>query len=306
MPSTPILHHYDLSPHSEKVRLAFGLKDVAWRSVETPIWPPKPDLMPLTAGFRRAPVLQIGADIYCDTQLILDEVDRRYPLPSLYPSGQRGLVSALSYWADTTMFMQAATLTTSIIGDNIPPEFVSDRIAFMGHDFSKAASVKALPRNRQRVQAQINIIADMLKDERPFLLGQQISAADLHAYHPLWFTAKNGGADAQAWLTLAPLKPWMDRVAALGYGHRTDITAEAALAEAKAGAPEPVSGVDANDPSGLTAGQSVRIETDEAGDPIAGTLVAANPREIVIRSQNERAGTVHVHFPRFGYSAIAE
>ena len=306
MPATPILHHYDLSPHSEKARLAFGLKDVAWRSVETPIWPPKPDLIPLTAGFRRAPVLQIGADVYCDTQLILDEIDRRFPSPSLYPNGQRGLVSALSYWADTTMFMQAATLTTSIIGDGIPQEFIKDRIAFMNHDFSKAASVKALPANRQRVQAQINIIADMLKDGRPFLLGPQVSAADLHAYHPLWFTAKNGGADVQALLTFGPLKAWMERVAALGYGHRTNITADAALAEAKASAPDPTSGVDANDPSGLKAGQSVRIVTDEAGDPITGILAGANSREIVIRSQNERAGTVHVHFPRFGYSVLVE
>jgi len=306
MPSSPILHHYDLSPHSEKARLAFGLKSVAWRSVETPIWPPRPDLMPLTAGFRRAPVLQIGADIYCDTQAILDEIDRRYPSPSLYPEGQRGLISALSFWADTTMFMQAATLTTSIIGDGIPQEFIRDRIAFMNHDFSKAASIKALPLNRQRVQAQINIIADMLKDGRPFLLGSQVSAADLHAYHPLWFTAKNGGADARALLNFGALTKWMDRIAALGHGSRTNIPADAAHAEARASTPEPVAGVDANDPSGLKAGQSVRIVTDEAGDPIAGILVGANPREIVIRSQNERVGTIHVHFPRFGYSAIAE
>src|SRR5689334_19212590 len=32
---------------------------------------PRPELMPMTGGYRRTPVLQIGADIYCDTQLIL-------------------------------------------------------------------------------------------------------------------------------------------------------------------------------------------------------------------------------------------
>ena len=42
-----ILHHYDASPFSEKVRLLLGLKDLSWRSVLTPNMMPKPDLTPL-------------------------------------------------------------------------------------------------------------------------------------------------------------------------------------------------------------------------------------------------------------------
>ena len=121
-----ILHHCDLAPFSEKARLAFGAKGLAWHAVEILIWPPKPDLMPLTAGYRRAPVLQIGADIHCDTLFILSEIDRRHPEPSLYPVNQTSLVSVLSCWADTTMFIQAATLTTSITGVGIPEEFIQD------------------------------------------------------------------------------------------------------------------------------------------------------------------------------------
>jgi glutathione S-transferase len=95
-----ILHHYDFSPYSEKVRLALGYKHLAWHSVETPMMAPKPDLVPLTAGYRRAPVLQIGADIYCDSLLILREIDGRHPEPTLYPNRQRGLVQAFSAWWD--------------------------------------------------------------------------------------------------------------------------------------------------------------------------------------------------------------
>ncbi len=176
-----ILHHYDLSPFGEKVRLALGYKNLDWKSVEIPIWPPKPDLMPLTAGYRRAPVLQIGADVYCDTLLILRELDRRCPDPTLYPDDQKGLASILSVWADAALFMPAATLTTSIIGDAIPKAFIEDRIAFMKHDFSKAASARDLGLNRQRVQAAMTFIVDLLKDGRPFLLGRNLSAADLSA-----------------------------------------------------------------------------------------------------------------------------
>ncbi len=80
-----ILHHYPMSPYSEKIRLAFGLKKLAWRSVQISPVTPRPELTPMTGGYRRTPVLQVGADIYCDTQLILRTLERLHPEPSLFP-----------------------------------------------------------------------------------------------------------------------------------------------------------------------------------------------------------------------------
>ena len=100
-----ILHHYDTSPFSEKVRLMFGIKGLAWRSVIQPVIMPKPDLIPLTGGYRRIPVLQIGADVYCDTQVILAEIERRYPDPPVV----RGADWAVNLWADR-MWFQALSL----------------------------------------------------------------------------------------------------------------------------------------------------------------------------------------------------
>ncbi len=301
-----ILHHYDLSPFSEKVRLAMGYKGLSWHSVEVPIWPPKPDLMPLTAGYRRAPVLQVGADVYCDTLLILRELDRRHPEPTLYPDEQTGLSEALSQWVDEACFMPAAALTTSIIGDTLPAAFLADRIAFMGHDFSRDASLRDQPTNRQRMHAAMSVLADLLHDGRAFLLGRNLSAADLSAYHTLWFARKNGGAAAEAMLPLGPLLTWMDRVAAVGHGERRAMAPEAALAIARSAAPEPLStGVAPDDPSGLSAGAAVLVQTQQASDPIRGTLMAATLDRITIRHDDERVGTVNVHFPRLGYRLVA-
>ena len=72
-----ILHHYDTSPYAEKVRTGLGLKGLAWASVELPQIMPKPNLTALTGGYRKTPVLQFGADIYCDSQLIM-----RWPISS--------------------------------------------------------------------------------------------------------------------------------------------------------------------------------------------------------------------------------
>ena len=58
-----ILHHYPNSPFAEKVRVTLGIKQLAWKSVIIPNMMPKPDLMPLTGGYRKTPVLQVGADV---------------------------------------------------------------------------------------------------------------------------------------------------------------------------------------------------------------------------------------------------
>ena len=55
-----ILHHYETSPYSEKVRLGFGLKGLAWASVEIPVIMPKPNLTALTGGYRKTPVCRLA------------------------------------------------------------------------------------------------------------------------------------------------------------------------------------------------------------------------------------------------------
>ena len=84
-----ILHHYEMSPYAEKIRLALGLKGLPWRSVLAPMVMPKPDLVELTGGYRRVPVLQIGADVYCDTHVIARVLDRVKPAPPLAPPASR-------------------------------------------------------------------------------------------------------------------------------------------------------------------------------------------------------------------------
>ena len=83
MTESIILHHYDNSPYAEKIRLMFGFTNMSWSSLLSPAWPPRPNLDPLTGGYRRIPVAQIGADIFCDTALIAQEVARLVAAPLL-------------------------------------------------------------------------------------------------------------------------------------------------------------------------------------------------------------------------------
>ena len=106
MPHPIVLHHFDRSPFSEKIRVVFGFKGLSWRSVRIPPIMPKPDLMPLTGGYRRTPVMQIGADVFCDTQIIIREIERRFPSPTLFPPGAAGAPWALSSWTDRAFFQK--------------------------------------------------------------------------------------------------------------------------------------------------------------------------------------------------------
>ena len=54
-----ILHHFDQSPFSEKIRVILGFKRLAWKSVRISRIMPRPDLMPLTGGYRRTPTMPI-------------------------------------------------------------------------------------------------------------------------------------------------------------------------------------------------------------------------------------------------------
>ena len=61
-------------------------------------------------GYRRTPVMQIGADVFCDTQIIIREIERRFPSPTLFPPGAAGAPWALGSWTDRAFFQNAVSL----------------------------------------------------------------------------------------------------------------------------------------------------------------------------------------------------
>ena len=164
-----ILHHFATSPFSEKVRIAFGIKQLTWKSVQIPSIMPKPDLMPLTGGYRRTPVLQIGADIYCDTQLIMLELEKRAPQPPLLPPGQAGEARAITMWVDRNIFWSAVGVVMGAIGDKLPEAFIKDRSDFSGRSFDAAQA-----QGRRALCGRADLCPDgrwprtMLADGRPY------------------------------------------------------------------------------------------------------------------------------------------
>ena len=305
-----ILHHYPFSSFSEKVRTALGVKGLAWHSVEIAGLPPRPLLSPLTGGYRRAPVLQIGADIYCDTQIILPALERLHPAPSLYPAGSEGVAEGLGFAWERQMWLPTIGVLVHFIGEHIPPEFLKDRKeGYLMVDISKEAMAPQFEDQVQFVRGQLGWLAQALQ-ARPYLFGAAPSAADLACWQTLYLLRKNCPPEVDALLGLAPASPvvaWYDRIAAIGHGRPSEMTAEQALEVARAAQPAPVTHLQADgDPGGLRSGGPVTVTPDDnARVPVRGTLVAAGAQEIVIHRQDAQAGDLHIHFPRVGFGVQA-
>ena len=296
-----ILHHYDRSPFTEKVRLVFGLKNVNWRAVDIPVFMPKPELIPLTGGYRRTPVMQIGADVFCDTRLILREIDRRFPTPPLYRPGGSGLIAA---WADSTLFVNAVGVVFGTFADQMPKEFKEDRVKTSNGLFDADRLRTEQPAQRAQFRAHMRAIESELSDDRAYLGGDAPGIADFAVYHCVWFVSVR--VKELDFLASCPmLRAWRDRMAGFGQGTRTSLSPTDALAIARQSAPMPVAPSLCDDLSGCALGEEVAVAANDYGrDPVRGVLLSIDDDEIIVARHDPALGDVNVHFPRIGFDVM--
>ena len=305
-----ILHNYPQSPVAEKVRVAFGIKGLPWRSVEIPRIPPKSKLVALTGGYRRTPVMQIGADIYCDSQCILGELERRHPSPSFFPAGQGGLMWCLSRWTDGALFDLAVKIVLGAAGDALPPDFAEDRgRLYLGPDW--AAGLKAananLPHLAAQMRAPLHWMNGQLADGRKFLLCDDPAAIDAQMYHVTWFLRGRWDRGPGLLSEFPEVERWEASVAAFGHGTMSDMAPEDAIARAAGCEPRAAKAHDPNDPQGLEPGMSVIVSPDVDGgeQPVEGVIVSSDCETIAVTRTDPEIGTLCVHFPRAGYRVEA-
>jgi glutathione S-transferase len=305
-----ILHNYASSPFSEKIRLILGYKKLPWKSVHVPPILPKPDVVALTGGYRRTPVLQVGADLYCDTALICDVLEHVRPDPTLYPPHLKGVCRIFAQWADSTLFWAA-------MGYNLQPRGAAHVFAKAPPEAAKAFAEdrKAMTTNMVRLRpgdatsayrSYLRRIANMA-DEHDFLFGVDPCVADFSAYHGIWYTRTQVPPLADILNATPSVNEWANRMEAIGHGAASKLTSADAIAIAKAAEPAAAGAnllVDSafQDDHAIPLGSRVTIAPESFGnEPTEGELIAATRTHYSLRREDARAGVVHVHFPRLGY-----
>ena len=299
-----ILHHYPQSPVAHKVRMALGIAGASWQSVEIPRLPPKPLLVPLTAGYRRTPVLQIGADIYCDSQNIALAIDQSNPPHSLFPDYTYGMAMMISNWAETTLFDLSVRLVLTHALGKVPEDFIRDRGSlYFEPNWTEASLRAALPSVMHELRASLGFVeAHLAATDGTYLNGQKPCYGDAALGYICWFLRgrwDGGGTLLANYPALSALDAALDR---LGDGQPQDMDAEAALAIATAAMPQSPIGV-IDGASSLAIGQTVMIRPKgETADPdVVGTLRYCDGMRISIDHRHEQVGHVAVHFPVVGY-----
>ena len=296
-----ILHHYELSPFSEKIRLMFGYAGLPWQSLVSPEMPPRPNLDPLTGGYRRIPVAQIGADLFCDTRIISEEVATLSGKPELAAlqtdaDTQAYLANLESkvFWACVISMPIGATLKQLVrhIGVWQTLRFLKDRAGI-----GKKAHLDTLSPQQGRQQFQQHLEEMEQRLQSDFLFGSTPSIVDFAAYHTLWF--KRVALDLPMPRALPRVESWFQRCTAFGHGDRQEITQVQAFAAARENTPRIIADSFTAQPG---IGSSVTIApTDYALDAVTGTLVGCSPTRYIIARETSTFGTVHVHFPRLGF-----
>jgi glutathione S-transferase len=301
-----ILHHYPVSPFAEKIRAILGYKQLAWRSVDIPMILPKPDVVALTGGYRRTPLLQIGADVYCDTALIARVLERVAPAPSIYPEGDTLAVQAAAHFADSVFFniaipigFQPGGMLKVFLPDATPEflkKFAEDRAAMRQGGTVRRGPLEECKANFAHIAARIEA-----QLRGPFLFGAQPTAADFSLYQVLW----------SVWtppLARPALDPFpntvafIKRMADFGHGRPASLSSEDALRVSRESKAIPIKGPQAIETGGLKLGEMAEVmPVDSAFNPVRGELLQCSADEIALRRTDPRAGTVVVHFPRFGY-----
>jgi glutathione S-transferase len=273
--------------------------------VRAPAVLPKPELVALTGGYRKVPVLQVGNHVYCDTALIARVIEERCPSPTLY---QPPMAAALATWADDQLFNAALpyVLRPSRLDDMLRwftqdelTRFADDR-RDMGKDSTRPATS-----GKQR-RAHFSVFLTWLEstlEHSKYLTGESLSIADFAAYHTLWVLAHS---TPEALAGHQRVREFVAALEALPDPLISSLSPEEALVVSKHSAIdwEPASVF--SDATGLTVGQTVVARAADVGrDPVQGTLVWAAADEVVLRREDPRAGVVYVHFPRLGYDIAA-
>ena len=302
-----ILHQYASSPFSEKVRCLLGYKQQNHSLVEIPIIMPKPDLISLTGGYRKTPVLQSGSDIYCDTAIICKFLDQLSPDNTLFPHNQEASLTAATHWTDTFFFKIAVAIAfqpKALAGLELfqDPEatraFTADRAELTKGSAELAMNLEtAIPywvMQMKNLEAQLS--------EKPFLGGDQPNILDFSTYHCCWFVYGNDALRDD--LTAYPsLYSWMRNMSSFNMESADFISGEQAIEIAKNSPKDRMAESFEFLPSEtFSRGDLVQVMPIDYGfQPTEGQLMSATAEEIIIKRTDNRAGELLVHFPRLGF-----
>ena len=274
-----------------------GLNSQAWSSVVVPAQPPRRSLDDLVGGYRRIPVLQIGAQFYCDSQLAVEALSSEHSGACVLDADDE----ALRRWAEEEIFFAVIAAAPPFkvlkyllgqLGLVGIARFVLDRSRMMR---DATVTVKASAVAAADIEEYVSHLERLLS-AGPYLSGSWPGYLDLCCYHPLWMALAVDQGGATSW----PLKvqEWITLMCNLARGASSSAS-RASIAEAIRSDQVEISG-EVSMP--YRYGEAVAVAPlDYARDETIGELLVLNDDRIVIRRRFDTIHPIYLHFPRRGF-----
>lgn len=145
---------------------------------------PREDINALGVKYRRIPILSMGRDIYCDSRLILQKLEERFPSGALGASqpDQKALEKLLEKWViDGGVFVRSTQLITTVLPLLRDPNFLKDREDYFGNGWTGSAFVKKRPEALVHIRDAFDFLeTGLLADGRQWILRtENPSLADI-------------------------------------------------------------------------------------------------------------------------------
>jgi len=285
---------------------------------------PRPEITEyLGVTYRRIPILAIGNDVYCDTSIIVNALERRFPATdgygTLFPprkhgkNADTGLIKAFAkFYGDNTLFPPATNL---IPWNKLSSAFLEDRGAFMGVPIDLNVLSTNVGISQGVLSTHLLSVEEQLSDSREWLFDSELpSLADISVHFVLtWaksFDRKGSLFDIER---IPNTLQWIDRLSQflnkLKVTQTPPVRLDGLVAAQKivSSSHESYSivGFDSIEATrlGLKEEQMVQVtaEDNSRNYHTVGKLVALNREEVVLEVQGSK-GLIRCHFPRLGFS----
>ncbi|MFA8343159.1 MAG: glutathione S-transferase N-terminal domain-containing protein [Rhodothermaceae bacterium] len=306
---TIILHHTSSSPYAQKIKLLLGYTETKWLSVIAPPGTPRPVQELLADGYsRRIPIMQIGADIFCDTDIItneLAEITEKRELGRIYSTFEidafvgraetdafQFMLNSISKWKLVKGYFNNLSFRKFVL-------FIVDRSTALSGEQTQKYS----PEEAQNLVSEYFIDLNKKLKTNQFLFTQdKPTIADFSAFHMMWY--KESLNDLSIPDNLQSLKKWYKKMKSFGNGFRYEIYPEDAVEIAKLNSPRVI-------PDSMKVSPNIGMEislkpTDVVGEltpPVTGILVGENKYKYIIKRETVETGIIHIHFPKKAYGA---
>jgi glutathione S-transferase len=293
----------------KKIMALLGYTKLDWYSELTSKGVPRPVQEILVGNYsRRIPILQIGADIYCDTKEICHQIAEISGIEEL---SFYHLSKEQQHFADELEY----EFGRAVVAKLTPMELI---ISYFKHIPMKDActflidrlKLKSKMKENNPLNEKSNVewtkfliqyfkkIDNKLENHSFLSLEASPNYIDFTTYTHIWYSKRVNNLKYAKDLT--NIRRWLKRMDSYDLGNYKELSEGEAIEAAKQNKPKSLDNSLLNRTNKLNKSTSITINDGLSFimEPVQGILLGENDKKSILKRENRTIGTVHVHLPK--------